>query len=42
MELLKIGDADEMDRILNKPGIRVDRRNSSSLKASRKPIHAEK
>lgn len=33
MELLRIGDVDEMDRLFNKPGIKVDRRNSLSLKA---------
>jgi hypothetical protein len=37
---LKVGDVAEMDKILNKGGIKQDRRNSKSLKAHTGPIHA--
>lgn len=40
LELLHLGDEEEMDRIFNKPGIKQERKNSKSLKATTGPIHA--
>jgi len=40
MELIKIGNVVDMDRILDKHTLRKDRRNSKSLKAHRGPIQA--
>lgn len=40
MELIKIGNLEDMERIFNKPGIKPERRNSKSLKANTGPIHA--
>jgi hypothetical protein len=40
MELMKIGDTADMERILDKHTLRKDRRNSLTLKAHRGPIRA--
>jgi hypothetical protein len=40
LEMLKIGDVAEMDKILNKPSTTIDKRNELSLKANKGPIHA--
>jgi hypothetical protein len=40
LELLKIGDVDEMDRIFNKHSMGRDRRNSKTLKATGMNVHA--
>ena len=39
MELLKIGDEMDLERIFNKPGIKPERKNSKTLKAQIGPIH---
>jgi hypothetical protein len=35
-----LGDEDEIDKIFNKPGIKPERKNSKSLKATIGPVHA--
>jgi hypothetical protein len=40
LDLLHLGDEEEMDKIFNKPGMKLERKNSKSLKATIGPVHA--